>query len=44
MSIWFKKDLSIPDLDPLGKDTMASHIGIEWTEIGEVFIKAPHAC
>jgi 1,4-dihydroxy-2-naphthoyl-CoA hydrolase len=40
MSIWFKKDLSVDDLKPLGKDTMAEHIGIEWLEVGENFLKA----
>jgi len=40
MAIWFKKDLSIADLVPLGKDTMAEHIGIEWVEAGEDFLSA----
>jgi len=40
MAIWFKKDLSIDDLAPLGKDTMAEHIGIEWVEAGEDFLSA----
>jgi len=40
MAIWFKKDLSIADLAPLGKDTMAEHIGIEWVEAGEDFLSA----
>ena len=40
MAIWFKKDLSIADFALLGKGTMGEHIGIEWTEIGEDFIKA----
>ncbi|MFT3935387.1 MAG: hotdog fold thioesterase [Chitinophagaceae bacterium] len=40
MSIWFKKDLSVADLTPLGKNTMGEHIGIEWKEIGEDFIAA----
>jgi 1,4-dihydroxy-2-naphthoyl-CoA hydrolase len=40
MSIWFKKDLSLDDLKPLGKDTMAEHIGIQWLEVGENFLKA----
>src|SRR5450432_1595801 len=40
MGIWFKKDLSIADLEPLGKDTMAEHIGIEWKELGEDFLSA----
>jgi len=40
MGIWFKKDLSIADLAPLGKDTMAEYIGIEWVEVGEDFLSA----
>ena len=40
MSIWFKKDLSIDDFALLGKDTMGEFIGIEWTELGENFLKA----
>jgi 1,4-dihydroxy-2-naphthoyl-CoA hydrolase len=40
MSIWFKKDLSINDFELLGKDTMGEFIGIEWTEIGENYLKA----
>ena len=40
MSIWFKKDLSINDLKPLGLGTMAEHIGIEWLEVGDNYLKA----
>jgi 1,4-dihydroxy-2-naphthoyl-CoA hydrolase len=40
MSIWFKKDLTVDDLKPFGKNTMAEHIGIEWLEVGENFLKA----
>jgi len=38
--IWFDKELSIEKLKPLGANTMAAHIGIEWVEVGENFIKA----
>ena len=38
--IWFDKELSVEKLKPLGPNTMASHIGIEWVEVGENFIKA----
>jgi len=38
--IWFKKDLKLNDLSQLSKDTMAEHIGIEFTELGDNFIKA----
>ncbi|MBC7949455.1 MAG: hotdog fold thioesterase [Chitinophagaceae bacterium] len=40
MPIWFKKQLSLEDIKPLGKDTMAEYIGIEWTEVGEDYLKA----
>lgn len=40
MAIWFKHDLSVADLTPLGKNTMSEHIGIEWTEVGADYIKA----
>jgi 1,4-dihydroxy-2-naphthoyl-CoA hydrolase len=38
--IWFDKELSIEKLKPLGPNTMAAHVGIEWVEVGENFIKA----
>ena len=38
--IWFDKELSIEKLKPLGQNTMAAHIGIEWVELGENFMKA----
>ena len=38
--IWFKKDLRLSDLAPLGKGTMTEHIGIEWAELGNDFLKA----
>lgn len=40
MPIWFNKELTLQDLAPLGKDTMGEHIGIQWTEVGENYIKA----
>jgi 1,4-dihydroxy-2-naphthoyl-CoA hydrolase len=38
--IWFDKELSVEKLKPLGPNTMAAHIGIEWVEVGDNFIKA----
>jgi len=38
--IWFDKELSVEKLKPLGPNTMAAHIGIEWVEVGENFMKA----
>ena len=40
MTIWFNQQLSIEDIKPFGKGTMGEYIGIEWTEVGENFIKA----
>jgi len=40
MPIWFDKDLSLEKLQSFDPGTMNEYIGIEWTEIGENFIKA----
>ncbi len=40
MSIWFNKNVSLEHIRPLGKGTMSEHLGIEWMEIGENFLKA----
>ena len=40
MGIWFKKDLSLEHLRPLGKGNMSEHLGIEWAALGENFIRA----
>ncbi len=39
MSIWFKKSLKLADLEPFIPGTMAEHLGMEWMEVGEDFIK-----
>jgi 1,4-dihydroxy-2-naphthoyl-CoA hydrolase len=39
MSIWFKKDLSLQDLQILGPKTMGQHLGMQWTEVGENYLK-----
>lgn len=39
-AIWFNKDLTLLQLQSLGKGTMSEHIGIVWTEMGEDYIKA----
>ena len=38
--IWHNKQLNVQDITPLGKGTMGEHIGIEWTEVGEDYLKA----
>lgn len=40
MSIWFNKNLSLEDLRSMGGETMLNHMGIEWAELGENFMKA----
>lgn len=40
MPIWFDKELSVEKLKPSGPNTMAGHVGIEWVEVGDNFIKA----
>lgn len=39
MPIWFEPDLTAAQLQPLGDNTMAGHLGIEFTEVGEDFIR-----
>jgi 1,4-dihydroxy-2-naphthoyl-CoA hydrolase len=38
-SIWFDKEMTLAKLKPLGPDTMEEHLGIEWTEIGDNYLK-----
>lgn len=40
MRIWYNKQLTIEDFRSFGKDTMGEYIGIEWTELGNDFLKA----
>ncbi len=37
--IWFTDNISLEDLTTLGKNTMSEYIGIEFTEIGENYLK-----
>jgi 1,4-dihydroxy-2-naphthoyl-CoA hydrolase len=37
--IWFNKDLTTEDLNPLGNNTMAGHIGIQFTEVGTDYLR-----
>jgi 1,4-dihydroxy-2-naphthoyl-CoA hydrolase len=39
MSIWYKKNYTIEELNDLGRGTMAEILGMEFTEIGEDFLK-----
>lgn len=38
--IWLDKAMSISKLRPPGSDTMGQHLGIEWIEMGDDYIKA----
>jgi len=38
-AIWFNKYLSLPDIQSLGNNTMAEHLGMEWVAVGDDFIK-----
>lgn len=40
MTIWFHKDLSLAHFGQFGKETMGEYLGIEWTELGDNFLKA----
>ena len=40
MNIWFNKELSLEDFRQLGKGFMDEYLGIEWTELGDNFLKA----
>ena len=40
MSIWFKKDITIPEFEHWSKDTMVEYLQIKITELGDNFIKA----
>src|SRR5689334_6858049 len=39
MPIWFDPSTALRDILPLGKNTMSEWLGIEFTELGENFIK-----
>jgi 1,4-dihydroxy-2-naphthoyl-CoA hydrolase len=39
MSIWFNKSLKIADLGAIEPGTMAEFLGMEWTELGDDFVK-----
>lgn len=37
--VWFNKELKLTDLSSLSPDTMSTHLGMEWLEIGPDFLK-----
>ena len=40
MAIWHHHSIELAELQAFGVDTMAGHLGIEFTEIGENYLKA----
>ena len=38
-AIWFNKELSLQELTPLGPNTMATFLGMEWMEVGNDYLK-----
>ena len=38
--IWFNKSIQLADILDFGKDTMADHLGMQFSEIGESHLKA----
>jgi len=40
MAIWFHKKISTDHLKELGKGTMSDHLGIEWVDAGDNWLKA----
>jgi 1,4-dihydroxy-2-naphthoyl-CoA hydrolase len=38
--LWFNKNLQLSDLAEINKNTMGAYIGLEFTELGNDFIKA----
>ena len=40
MNIWFNKSLTIEDIAPISKNTLGEHIGMQFSEIGDNYLKA----
>ncbi len=40
MSIWFNKNIQLADFAYWGKNTLGEHLGMQFTEIGDNFLKA----
>ena len=40
MNIWFKQGISLDQLDQLNKNNLAEHLGMQFTEIGDNYLKA----
>jgi 1,4-dihydroxy-2-naphthoyl-CoA hydrolase len=40
MAIWFNPDVTTQQIQPLCENTLGGHLGIEFTEIGDNYLKA----
>ena len=40
MAIWFNKNLSVQDFGQWGKNTLAEHLDMKFTELGDNYLKA----
>jgi len=40
MSIWFNPEIQLAHFKDLGKNTLGEHLGMQFTEIGDNFLKA----
>ena len=40
MPIWFKKDITLADLQNRDANTLSAHLGIAFTEIGDDYLRA----
>jgi 1,4-dihydroxy-2-naphthoyl-CoA hydrolase len=40
MPVWFNKSLTLNDIPDWGKNTMSEHLGMEFSELGDDFLKA----
>jgi len=40
MNIWYNKTITIEDIAPISKNTLGEHVGMQFSEIGEDYLKA----
>lgn len=40
MAIWFNEHTAVKDIVSLGNGTMTEHLGVEWMEVGDNYLKA----
>lgn len=39
MTIWFNKDLALPDMVSTGPDTMGNYLGMQWIDLGDDYLQ-----